>query len=383
MSSILADIYERYRIVHGCIAYCIGMNHRFDDDDKGRWITTEDGNRVHLNEEGKPDKGNPYVIAAMTKPEKKPESDKAGQKMSGGSKPHAADAYEFETAPAGTKLTYEDSSGQKVTWTKLSDVANGYVNDKTGEKTTAVGVYLQCRDSDVSLYSPDEAENSSGSTALPYASERLQNAVNPQTPQEADELYRRKSGEVWQSLSYKTRNALVDFTGDGFVKINSALRYGNEDDDVSDEIDSMTSAIAKSKLDQDAWFRRGVDLNAVKNMFGVNDEISPDSISRLVGKTGQDKGFMSCGSTFDTGIDTDVSLRIFAPAGTQALYAEPFSLNGWGEKQFWDGKSKQNLFSDEMETMLQRGSWFQCIGARHKEDGTYELDLAITNQTPD
>lgn len=36
------------------------------DDDKGRWITTENGHHIHLNEEGKPDKGNPHVIEAMT-----------------------------------------------------------------------------------------------------------------------------------------------------------------------------------------------------------------------------------------------------------------------------------------------------------------------------
>lgn len=35
------------------------------DDDKGSWITTENGHKVHLNEEGDPDKGNPHVIAAM------------------------------------------------------------------------------------------------------------------------------------------------------------------------------------------------------------------------------------------------------------------------------------------------------------------------------
>ncbi len=35
------------------------------DDDGGRWITTENGNHVHINGGGEPDKGNPYVIAAM------------------------------------------------------------------------------------------------------------------------------------------------------------------------------------------------------------------------------------------------------------------------------------------------------------------------------
>ena len=36
------------------------------DDDEGRWITTENGHKVHLNEEGEPDKGNPHVTAVMS-----------------------------------------------------------------------------------------------------------------------------------------------------------------------------------------------------------------------------------------------------------------------------------------------------------------------------
>ena len=42
---------------------------RMDDDadgEEGRWITTENGHHVYLNEEGDPDKGNPHVIEAMT-----------------------------------------------------------------------------------------------------------------------------------------------------------------------------------------------------------------------------------------------------------------------------------------------------------------------------
>lgn len=36
-----------------------------NDEDEGRWITTENNHKVHLNEEGEPDKGNPRVIKAM------------------------------------------------------------------------------------------------------------------------------------------------------------------------------------------------------------------------------------------------------------------------------------------------------------------------------
>ena len=37
-----------------------------DDNDEGRWVTTENDNRVHINKNGVPDKGNPFVLAAMT-----------------------------------------------------------------------------------------------------------------------------------------------------------------------------------------------------------------------------------------------------------------------------------------------------------------------------
>lgn len=35
------------------------------DDNDGRWVTTENGHKVHINAEGEPDMGNPHVLAAM------------------------------------------------------------------------------------------------------------------------------------------------------------------------------------------------------------------------------------------------------------------------------------------------------------------------------
>jgi len=35
------------------------------DDEEGQWITTDKGHHVHLNEEGRPDKGNKHVMKAM------------------------------------------------------------------------------------------------------------------------------------------------------------------------------------------------------------------------------------------------------------------------------------------------------------------------------
>ena len=40
------------------------------DDEEGRWITTENKHKVHINEEGVADKGNPHVLAVMNEGEK-------------------------------------------------------------------------------------------------------------------------------------------------------------------------------------------------------------------------------------------------------------------------------------------------------------------------
>lgn len=49
-------------------AYRERRNKRLDarEDEEGRWVTTEEKHKIHLNEEGVPDKGNPHVISAMT-----------------------------------------------------------------------------------------------------------------------------------------------------------------------------------------------------------------------------------------------------------------------------------------------------------------------------
>lgn len=60
-----------------------------DADEKGRWITTENGNHIHLDKGGKPDKGNPHVIKAMKKGGKSAVGKKS-DKASKASKPDKA-----------------------------------------------------------------------------------------------------------------------------------------------------------------------------------------------------------------------------------------------------------------------------------------------------
>lgn len=50
------------------------------DDEEGRWVTTENNHKVHINEEGEPDKGNPHVIDAMRGEKASPGDDHSAEK---------------------------------------------------------------------------------------------------------------------------------------------------------------------------------------------------------------------------------------------------------------------------------------------------------------
>lgn len=43
------------------------LSSRMDDGEEGRWVTTENNHKVHISEEGVPDKGNKHVLAEMNK----------------------------------------------------------------------------------------------------------------------------------------------------------------------------------------------------------------------------------------------------------------------------------------------------------------------------
>ncbi|GHV56563.1 hypothetical protein AGMMS49579_21280 [Spirochaetia bacterium] len=49
-------------------------------------------------------------------------------------------------------------------------------------------------------------------------------------------------------------------------------------------------------------------------------------------------------------------MDIYAPKGTQMMYAEPFSAYGRGGGSGWDGISKQSHFGRESEMIIQRGA---------------------------
>lgn len=96
------------------------------DDEEGRWITTENGHKVHINGEGEPDKGNPHVIDKMEEGEKKKKTmrdfvDLIGQfpdTLEGSQQFwRAVDGY-LKDAPEETKITFKDEEEE---WVKIED----------------------------------------------------------------------------------------------------------------------------------------------------------------------------------------------------------------------------------------------------------------------
>ena len=199
---------------------------------------------------------------------------------------------------------------------------------------------------------------------------------------------------VFSFIGYKTQEIPVA----GKAKVDVILQENAEQlDEVvvtgyggSQKRATLTTSI--SKLDN-AVLENAAMANAGQSLQGTVSGLRVVNISGQPGKdpnivlrggatmTGKDNGFMSCGSTSNTGFtQKNVQLKIFAPAGTKALYAEPFSECGQGYQRSWDGKKKQTSFSYELETIIQRGSSFQCTNAKANRDGSYELELLITGQ---
>jgi len=239
----------------------------------------------------------------------------------------------------------------------------------------------------------DDAGQNEGKTSAEdrISKERMESSYNKfrsKSKGEIDDERRNQAGEVWSKSSEATKDALYEYTGDAFVAINEALRGESAPDNTtSEQIRNITSAIGKSKLKEDAWFVRRVTPDALEKMLGVSiGSLTPDNAKELVGKEGVDKAFLSCGSSINTEFSGAVKLQIFAPAGTEALYAEPFSANGDGKGRYWDGKSDQKYVSDELETILQRGSRFVCTDAQcssgwsEDDDDSITITLALVDQ---
>lgn len=303
--------------------------------------------------------------------------------------PHKASVDELKAVPVGTKLTmqkYRDGAphGSAVYLTKTGEneykTGNGtsYTSERLNEISEKHGHLSRIA---VPKNSAKSAEDNRRVTSEELRG-RMDSTKPMQSKQEAYDKYVGETSKVWKTFDDATKQALVSYTGGGYDSINSSLRNGTEHWDPG-KIDRITKAIDKVELQEDSWLQRGTSIHAVQNLFNHTGEITPDNVIQLIGATGTDKAFTSCGSSFGTGFTyKDVELQIFAPKGTKAIYAEPFSQHGGGDAhENWNGTDDVSFIGSENETILQRGTTFQCTNAKFEND-KFCLEVAVINQNP-
>lgn len=226
-----------------------------------------------------------------------------------------------------------------------------------------------------------------------------------------DDYMSQYAEEMWKTLSKEEKMILWLYTdGSKYISeemlgtyclqiksaIDGSLRNGLADANV------ITSIIEKAPALKDGmWMQSGKSIGAFNAIFDTRIDsarwVSETELKSLIGKEGRSDIFMSCHGArsgaftknTNTGSANDVILSIYMPQGTKGIYCEPFASFGdernpgkRGIKAFdWDGKKRQELPSDQVEWLLQRGSKFRITKA-YKANGKIYIDVDLIEQLP-
>lgn len=228
-----------------------------------------------------------------------------------------------------------------------------------------------------------------------FTQERKDAAMWAKTTKEADAQLRSTCGDVWQAAKQAERRAIYDYTS-GSGKFNRPLsgfqgswgQYNNKGVGMVDlnyegafkEIKDMTDIISKSSYDFDVWLQRGCGTEAIESFLhlpnGTLGRMTHEQLQQFLGRDGRIYSFTSTGVAKGKGFSGNVIMNIYAPKGTQMMYAEPFSAFGNGGGKSWDGISPQSTFGYESEMIIQRGA--SCtITKIEKSGGTIFIDVEV------
>lgn len=239
-----------------------------------------------------------------------------------------------------------------------------------------------------------------------FSEERKANAWRFKTSAEADEKFRDVCGRVWREATQAQRDGIYGYTSSsgawnrplsGFQKPWSQMGSGWEKkfyegagnvwidfEGKGSAIRHMTEIIEKSTYDHDAWLVRGCDYNAMDSFFGIDEAVlskmtTEEMKTKLVGVSNRIMSFVSTGTAAGTGFSSSVAMEIYVPAGSEMMYAEPFSrfsgasYNG----KSWDGEKKQTSFGSESEMILQRGGYYTVTDAYKGSDGKMHVVMEL------
>ena len=235
-----------------------------------------------------------------------------------------------------------------------------------------------------------------------YSQARKDAALWAKSARAADDRLRDVCGQVWQGASSSERHAIYDYTSgsgkfnrplSGFEKPYFEPGTGWEQtyfkgvnqvwidfEGAGDEIRQMTDLIARSTYDFDVWLQRGGAATEMDSLLGLAPgtfkHMSDADLQNLIGQGGRRGAFTSTGVAKGKGFGGDVIMNIYAPSGTQMMYAEPFSAFGHGGGSHWDGVSKQNSFGIESEMIIQRGTYYR-VTKIERSGSTIFVDMEV------
>jgi hypothetical protein len=244
-----------------------------------------------------------------------------------------------------------------------------------------------------------------------YELEKRSKSVPWKTEAEYDAAMRDYTGAIWNEASFAEKVSAHNYTG-SYSQYNEPLRgveYGSSKfvgveninwEHIGEQngkaqgyvktlITNFTSIIDKTSSPVDTWLQRGVGFSGASKFLNVSKEFlasaTTEELQSLVGTTPRELGFCSTSGAKGGGFSHHpVIFNIFAPSGTKMLYVEPFSQYGEGTKTIhWNGVSKQKIFSQEFETVMQQGTQFQVTRAfRSNSSDVVYFDLMVIDQSP-
>lgn len=175
------------------------------------------------------------------------------------------------------------------------------------------------------------------------------------------------SGSSWLAGSDEARKAVHSYTDGSYDWINESYwrdKKGCHDGEL------ISSIIDKCVTSKDMVLRRGCSVSEMGSIFGSDFEqlarnMDLSKLNALAGRRGVNEGFISTSFDMDGGFWNRVDLKIFAPKGTQALYAKPVSGFGDSYGSRWDGKTARRTFEPgrENEVIVNRGYEYRFIKA--------------------
>ena len=239
--------------------------------------------------------------------------------------------------------------------------------------------------------------------AAAYTQARKDAALWAKSTRAADDRLREVCGQVWQGASRSERHAIYDYTSgsgkfnrplSGFEKPYSMPGSGWEQkyfkgpgqvwidyEGAGDEIREMTELISRSTYEFDVWLQRGGAATEMDSLLGLAPgtfkSMSEADLQQFVDKFGRRTAFTSTGVAKGKGFSGDVIMNVYAPSGTQMMYAEPFSAFGNGGGSGWDGISPQSSFGSESEMIIQRGAYFKITKIERSGSGTIFVDMEV------